>query len=406
MANWEKTSLVYNSSTVATTLWISNTPVVTLDVLPSNAGLGLPNQTALTPGGSPATLDNIRISVQASPPEIFFQRVEATSHSSSITPSPSGQVTSAPASSATASATPKPTNTGAGLPAGAIAGTVIGSLAAGAIAGIAIGSLAAGALIASLIFWLCCGKRRRSHRLDPEASALPLGSHEKKPASKVVPLESEILVGAATDGAFPQPVEDRVISGDISKISNSIKNHVQSYYHGSRISPGLIDHDDIQALGHSLPISVGTLSTLLGNAATREIALRFVIAWVVVSRMHPSGEPSRSLLPPEVAHCYQGITAADPSSPANVSMMLYADSRMNNEERKQNLEELLKRSASFAFTLFSQPSSWEFEWQEEQGITSGELCIYPALVQVADETGQAISPPRPFSEAVVRRLDA
>jgi hypothetical protein len=83
----------------------------------------------------------------------------------------------------------------------------------------------------------------------------------------------------------------------------------------------------------------------------------------------------------------------------------YADSRMNNEERKRNLEELLKRSALFAFTLFSQPSAWEFEWQEEQGVTSGELCIFPALVQVADETGQSVSPPRPFSEAVVRRLD-
>ena len=84
----------------------------------------------------------------------------------------------------------------------------------------------------------------------------------------------------------------------------------------------------------------------------------------------------------------------------------YADSRMNNEERKRNLEELLKRSALFAFTLFSQPSAWEFEWQEEQGVTSGELCIFPALVQVADETGQTVNPPRPFSEAVVRRLDA
>jgi hypothetical protein len=84
----------------------------------------------------------------------------------------------------------------------------------------------------------------------------------------------------------------------------------------------------------------------------------------------------------------------------------YADTRMNNGERKRNLEEVLKRAALFAFTLFSQPSAWEFEWQEEQGVTSGELCIFPALVQVADEAGHPVNPPRPFSEAVVRRLDA
>jgi hypothetical protein len=84
----------------------------------------------------------------------------------------------------------------------------------------------------------------------------------------------------------------------------------------------------------------------------------------------------------------------------------YADSRMDNGERKRNLEEILKRSALFAFTLFSQPSTWKFDWKEQQGVNSGELCIFPALVQLSDETGQPVSPPRPFSEAVVRCLDA
>jgi hypothetical protein len=83
----------------------------------------------------------------------------------------------------------------------------------------------------------------------------------------------------------------------------------------------------------------------------------------------------------------------------------YVDSRMDNEQRKRNLEEILKRSAGFAFTLFSQPSTWGFDWKEAQGVKSGELCVFPALVQLTDETGEPIQPPRPFSEAVVRRLD-
>ena len=83
----------------------------------------------------------------------------------------------------------------------------------------------------------------------------------------------------------------------------------------------------------------------------------------------------------------------------------YADSRMDNGQRKRNLEEILKRSTLFSFTLFSQPSTFSFDWRETQGIKSGELCIFPALVQLSDETGQPVSPPRPFSEAVVRRLD-
>jgi hypothetical protein len=82
----------------------------------------------------------------------------------------------------------------------------------------------------------------------------------------------------------------------------------------------------------------------------------------------------------------------------------FADSRMENGERRRNLEEILKRAALFAFTLFSQPSTWDFDWQAH-GIKSGELCIFPTLVQLSNEAGQPINPPLPFSEAVVRHLD-
>tara|TARA_R110002003_G_scaffold145_18_gene13479 strand:+ start:4689 stop:5057 length:369 start_codon:yes stop_codon:yes gene_type:complete len=83
----------------------------------------------------------------------------------------------------------------------------------------------------------------------------------------------------------------------------------------------------------------------------------------------------------------------------------YADSRMDFQQGRQNLEEILKRSALFAFTLFSQPSEFSFDWKVDQSVKPGELCVFPALVQVSDEAGQSLSPPRPFSEAVVRRLE-
>jgi hypothetical protein len=83
----------------------------------------------------------------------------------------------------------------------------------------------------------------------------------------------------------------------------------------------------------------------------------------------------------------------------------FADARMDDGARSRNLEEILKRAAQFAFTLFSQPTAWDFDWQNEEGVKSGSLCIFPALVQVADENGEPIRPPRPFSDAVNRRLD-
>jgi hypothetical protein len=83
----------------------------------------------------------------------------------------------------------------------------------------------------------------------------------------------------------------------------------------------------------------------------------------------------------------------------------FSDSRMDDGQRSRNLEEILKRAALFAFTLFSQPSAWKFDWQGAQDVKSGSLCVFPALLQVTDEHGMAFKPPRPFNEAVIRRLD-
>lgn len=132
--------------------------------------------------------------------------------------------------------------------------------------------------------------------------------HEKGFAANTIPLGSGSSATSPVSAALPLPLEDKAITGEISKIANSIKNHVQSYYQNGRVSPGLVDIDDIHALGTGQPISAGTLSTLLGNTATREIALRFCIAWAVCSRMHPDSDPKASLLPQEVAGCVQSIT--------------------------------------------------------------------------------------------------
>ncbi|KAF2827016.1 hypothetical protein CC86DRAFT_382055 [Ophiobolus disseminans] len=333
-------------------------------------------------------------------------------------------------------AAPKPTSSSSG-------GGSAKGISGGAVAGTAIGCLIAGALIAGLVFWFCWRRQKLSRAGDYEASSTALVPQEKGFAAKAISLGSRSPATSPMSDILPLPVEDKAVSGEISKICNSIKNHVQSYYHTDRVNAALLDLDDVQAIGHDLPISVGTISTLLGNTATREIALRFCIAWVVCSKILPGPDSKASLLPEEVdkitnvhrgskahasslarwrvltAELMQSTYVRDPftasdsrnGSIANALGTLenilrpYADSRMDNGQRRRNLEEILKRSALFAFTLFSQPSTWDFDWREGQGVKSGELCIFPALVQLSDETGQRVSPPRPFSEAVVRRLD-
>jgi hypothetical protein len=311
----------------------------------------------------------------------------------------------------------------------------------GAIAGATIGCFIAGALLAGLILWFLWRRRRPTQSRDQEASKIALMSHGKGFSDTAAGAGYAKTGGTHAAAGLPLPLEDKAITGEISKISNSIKNHVQSYYHTGRVNPGLIDVDDVQALGSNLPISAGILSTLLSNSATREMALRFCIAWVACSRMLPNAGSSTSFLPAEVAGFSQKTSPTNAASHArwrsssadllhssyvanpysasdsrnkNIEAAIvaldnvlqpYADSRVSKEERRRNLEEILKRCASFAFTLFSQPSTWDFDWKTEHSGNTGELCIFPALVQLTDEHGANVHPPRPFSEAVVRKLD-
>ena len=44
---------------------------------------------------------------------------------------------------------------------------------------------------------------------------------------------------------------------------------------------------------------------MMTNATTREVTLRFIIAWVIVSKLQPSKDPTQSLLPAETASYLQ-----------------------------------------------------------------------------------------------------
>lgn len=318
-------------------------------------------------------------------------------------------------------------------------------VSSGGAAGIAIGCTIAGAIIASLIFWFFIQKSKKGQlRAHHESGAAALPQHEKRPDVSLQSVDDARSISRTVENNLPQPLEDKAIAGEISKISTLIKNHTQSYYHGARVRAGAVDLDALQALGSSLPMSVGTLDTLLSNPTTRETGLRFCIAWVIVSRIQVNSAPTTTFLPPEVAYCMQSMTALDSKPEVRTAFLSkwrtltaelmhynrsgfaandprkdniikavelldailhpYADERIDNNQRRRNLEEILKRAAAFAFILFSQPSTWKFDWQGDHNVEVGSLVIFPALVQLSDETGNVLQPPRAFSEIVVRQV--
>ena len=66
----------------------------------------------------------------------------------------------------------------------------------------------------------------------------------------------------------------------------------------------------------------------------------------------------------------------------------YADTSRDSYERMTKLEEIIKRGAKFGWTLFGQVSSFDFDWERR---ARGEVGIFPALLQTADEKGEKLS---------------
>lgn len=180
-------------------------------------------------------------------------------------------------------------------------------LSSGAAAGLAVGCLIAGALVSGLLVWFCVGRRKTSRSRDYEASRTALVSKEKGFTTNAISLGGRSPPISPMSDILPLPLEDKAISGEISKVASSIKNHIQSYYHADRVNAAFLDLDDIQAIGSNLPVTVETLSNLLSNIATREIALRFCVAWVVCARILPGADSKNTLLPLEIADCSKQI---------------------------------------------------------------------------------------------------
>jgi hypothetical protein len=70
---------------------------------------------------------------------------------------------------------------------------------------------------------------------------------------------------------------------------------------------------------------------------------------------------------------------------------------VDGDQRYRNLHMILTRAARLAFLLFSQPSTFRFDFSAPEGT----MVVFPALVQTVDDRGQVLSRPRVLMEKEV-----
>ncbi|KAF2621824.1 hypothetical protein BU25DRAFT_495534 [Macroventuria anomochaeta] len=296
-------------------------------------------------------------------------------------------------------------------------------LQAGPVAGIAVGMLIAGAVIAGLVcfYLLRRQEKRQAAAVADQARNFSYGGRMARP-------EKDISTAARTvarniDDMLPQPVADDKIIDDLSKIRDSVKNHVRTFYHSNPIPASEIDEVALQDVAADVGISTSLLVSSLLDPSARNSAIRLVIGRTILSRCDEERDPS--LLPHQLARLASSIPGRHDSQSAMYSkwkaitgallqqqfgkqsqglaqnfadiiaeldaiLAPFVTGIVDGSQRRKNLEMILTRSANLAFLLFTQPGSFRFDFTS-QHVT---LVVSPALVQTVDDRGHVLSRPR------------
>ncbi|KAF2489448.1 hypothetical protein BU16DRAFT_567622 [Lophium mytilinum] len=393
----------------------------------TSASAGPPATVVETTTTTPTSTPTSSPAFSTSPPAIVASTLTSgTTETSSSSTSSSTTFTNGNVTSPTN--TPKPAKTHA---------VKSNGVTSGAAAGIAIGCLIAGAAIAALVFFFLFKRYKKRQQAQSAAYNHQLGPYNgtvaATPAEKSVPIATATAI-SPVDALLPQPAEDNAIIGELSIIRTKIKDHAQTYYHTAAVDPVMVDESEFQDVARATGIRSMALCDMLLNPRTRIATIRLFLSYAILSRCGGQGGAGASLLPPEVGlfadtlagidgsnagqlalkskwhsisatllssrYSSKTISDSDPRSHSIAATLTAVDgvlrpfviSPQDDAPRLRNLQSVIQRAASFAFLLFSQPSTFVFQWSAQ-----GKLVVFPALLQTSDENARLLNPPRVFA---------
>lgn len=297
--------------------------------------------------------------------------------------------------------------------------------------------------------------------------------HQRESSHSLVPIPPRCSRLRSVSG-IEEPLSNTEILQAFCGLHDAILTHVNKFYStkqlGKGVSQAVIEH---ASTGIMLPWP--QILSLLGDTGTRINTLALCIAWTILSRslllkLGVSNSPGSTFLPPEIVECFQSISLGkaavslgkDKTHSVDFALLSrwkqitatllhstyvedafsHFDSRTVNMERAlqdldpllatyatphdgghgmgtrlNDLREVLRKGAKFAFMLFSQPAFWKFDWKSDRAaahgkseterdperapsiasigavatssirLTESEIVVWPCLVRAMDEEG-------------------
>jgi len=182
-----------------------------------------------------------------------------------------------------------------------------------------------GALLAGLIVFLLFRRKYQQARYQKRRLPPNGGGYVEQEKRDVAATRTHVRGGPVTniDRLLPQPAEDDMIIGGLSKIRDGIKNHVQNYYHDAPIGPKMVDEARLVELATVMAMPTSGIVDLLLNPETRMPMIRLFLAHLILSRCSEKTDVTASFLPNEVSALaalhIDGSDTAGKSGPWNTS---------------------------------------------------------------------------------------
>ena len=83
----------------------------------------------------------------------------------------------------------------------------------------------------------------------------------------------------------------------------------------------------------------------------------------------------------------------------------WRNSKYKDEDQMRSLSAIWRSAAELGVWIFSQPSSFQFQWPEQRDLRTHQITVTPALIKTTDEKGHALKQPQVILEAVNKRND-
>ena len=159
--------------------------------------------------------------------------------------------------------------------------------------------------------------RRRLRRRVYSVATLSPSSDSARDSDKLAATPLSTIPLSGLRPAPPQPEEERTIIANVSKLDTVIKNHVHSFYRHSATVQELSGDalPKLEKLLHNCTaINAQHLATMLSDPETRVGAVRFLLAWSILSNIGYHSQVDHTLLPPALAECLAAMNLKRHSS--------------------------------------------------------------------------------------------